>query len=339
MKEVDIKRDAKIDVLRGIAIVSIIFAHSGPNGIIFQLRNFDVTLMVVIMGISFYLSNRKKEIKYFNYLRKRFKRLIIPTWKFLTLFFVTFYGISLFFQHDYYFDKGQIVNSYTTLSGIGYVWIMWVFFFVAIVSPLLLYVSRKIEDNKKYFILLIGFYIFYVVLLKIHGYFPDNIQIYFDHFILQGVGYSIIAAFGIRLKLLNKSELLFYFILFIVIFSFLLFKNDFTQTQVFKYPPTLYYFSYGLMVTLLFYVLLDISFIKKLFVNKFNSFLSRKSIWLYFWHLIPLFILKLFGSNMQFINYNFVTRFIFLFLIALLLAFIQEFIEMKIPKRKSKSIS
>ena len=90
-----IKRDYKIDILRFIAIICIILAHSNPPKWIFVLRNFDVTLMVMIMGISFYLSNDNKRIKYSNYMIKRFNRLIVPTWIFISVLFITFYIISL----------------------------------------------------------------------------------------------------------------------------------------------------------------------------------------------------------------------------------------------------
>ncbi|PAK50013.1 acyltransferase family protein, partial [Priestia megaterium] len=74
--EIPKKRDERIDILRAIAILCIILAHSNPMGVIFQLRNFDVTMMVFLMGSSFFLSNQKKTINYGNYVIKRFKRLI-----------------------------------------------------------------------------------------------------------------------------------------------------------------------------------------------------------------------------------------------------------------------
>ena len=58
------ERDYKIDILRFIAIICIILSHTKPPETIFLLRNFDVTLMVMIMGASFYLSNNNKNINY-----------------------------------------------------------------------------------------------------------------------------------------------------------------------------------------------------------------------------------------------------------------------------------
>ena len=84
------ERDYKIDILRFIAIICIILSHTKPPETIFLLRNFDVTLMVMIMGASFYLSNNNKNINYSNYIIKRFYRLIVSTWIFLFIFFFNF---------------------------------------------------------------------------------------------------------------------------------------------------------------------------------------------------------------------------------------------------------
>lgn len=87
MNKVKNLRDYKIDILRFIAIVCIILAHTTNLPITIRIfRNFDVTLMVMIMGTSYYLSSNGKDINYLTYIKKRFNRLITSTWKFLTIF-------------------------------------------------------------------------------------------------------------------------------------------------------------------------------------------------------------------------------------------------------------
>ena len=85
------ERDKKIDILRFIAMLCIILAHSQPNTFIFQIRNFDVPLIIILMGASFYIS--RKEIGFMDYVKKRFKRLVLPTWKFLTFFLAVLFLI------------------------------------------------------------------------------------------------------------------------------------------------------------------------------------------------------------------------------------------------------
>jgi fucose 4-O-acetylase-like acetyltransferase len=55
-------RDIRFDILKVIGLFCIILAHVSPPSLIFQLRNFDVPLMVMISGSVFYLSSFKKII-------------------------------------------------------------------------------------------------------------------------------------------------------------------------------------------------------------------------------------------------------------------------------------
>ncbi|MES5942831.1 MULTISPECIES: acyltransferase family protein [unclassified Bacillus cereus group] len=321
---VDSRRDKKIDILRFIAITCIILAHSAPPGAIFQLRNFDVTLMVLLMGTSFYLSNTGKEIKYTSYLKKRFNRLVIPTWEFLTIFFVLFLIISLIMNVDYYFSLDDIIGSYTMFSGIGYVWIMKVFFIVAMISPFLLSFSEKVKDNKMYLLSLAIGYGIYTLFLLINHNFSGFGQKIFEEYFIQGIGYGLIAAIGIRLKKLTKKELVCACLFFLVVFASLMAWHHFDSTQAFKYPPTMYYFSYGLFASIFLYLILDFKFVNKIFDNRFVYFISKTSLWLYFWHIIPIYLIKIFGDSLPLVSGNFVTRFIFLFVIALILTVLQE---------------
>lgn len=93
-------RDFRIDALRSLAILLIIFAHTSQQNLFFQLRTFDVPLMAILLGMSFYLSQSKKtNISYKNYVIKRFERLVIPAWVFLTIFFIVMFFMSFFYHH------------------------------------------------------------------------------------------------------------------------------------------------------------------------------------------------------------------------------------------------
>ena len=79
-------RDEKIDFLRFLCLAMIILAHMYPPGIIFQIRNFDVPLMVLVASLSFRASFRAQA--YMSYLWSRAKRLILPVWIFLSIYFL-----------------------------------------------------------------------------------------------------------------------------------------------------------------------------------------------------------------------------------------------------------
>lgn len=139
------KRELSIDILRVIGIFLIILAHVNPPNFLFQLRNFDVTLMVVISAISFVMSNKeiRNKKEYFDYVKKRFKRLIIPTWIFFTLFFVVYFLVSLIFGIEFPFDFGTVISAYTLFYGVGYTWIIGILFVCACFYPLIIMLYKK----------------------------------------------------------------------------------------------------------------------------------------------------------------------------------------------------
>jgi fucose 4-O-acetylase-like acetyltransferase len=63
-------RDNKFDVLRIIGLLCIILAHTNPSGILFQLRNFDVPLMVMVSGAVFGYSASNNKLPYLKYAKK-----------------------------------------------------------------------------------------------------------------------------------------------------------------------------------------------------------------------------------------------------------------------------
>lgn len=83
-------RKKNIDILKSIGLICIILAHVNPPKIIFQARNFDVVLMIIISSYLFFCSSSKIDSfsAYIQYVWKRIKRLLFPTWIFLTLFFL-----------------------------------------------------------------------------------------------------------------------------------------------------------------------------------------------------------------------------------------------------------
>lgn len=282
-------RNNKIDLLRFIGLMMIILAHLKPEMIVFQLRNFDVPLMVLISGISFKLSYNNKE-PYFKYVWKRIKRLVFPVWFFLTFYFFFIYLLNPYSDS---LNPNYIAGSFLLISGIGYVWIIRVFLMVALVAPFLYLINKKIISNAYFFfILLISIILFEIITYFTLDYFNGSaIYIFLGSIIFYIVPYSTLYIFGIRIDDLSKKILLrlfcFLLILFISISSFLFYKDGrFIGTQEFKSPPSIYYFSYALMVSIVFWIYSD--FIWGKLNNKMQTFIlfvSKNSIWIYLWHI------------------------------------------------------
>lgn len=314
------KRNRTLDVLRFISIIGIIIAHANPPEWMFELRNFDVTMMVLIMGASYYIStNGKKEIPYRTYLGKRFKRLILPTWQFLIAFFLLFFALSMITDQSFTFGRSKIFDSFTTFGGIGYVWIMRVFFIVAIASPVIKKVSNKISKHFIYFGLLAILYIGYEGLIDLgNTYLSNDWHLYYTEIVLYGIGYSLVAAIGMRIVVMTKRELLYLGILTSAICLIAGMMMEFPSLQGYKYPPTLYYLTYGISVSVLSYLIIDTEKVTKVLANRVTLFISKASLNIYFGHIVGVYLLSIYGENTIWQS-NVVFEFTFIFSVGLIL--------------------
>lgn len=285
------KRDFRIDILRTIGIILIILAHSSPPNILFQIRVFDVPLMAMLLGMSFVLSMKGKNFKenYGKYVFKRFKRLVLPTWIFLTIAFLLAFILTLITGQLYPFSISKIFLSYTLISGIGYVWIIRVFFVIALVSPILFVLSKKV-NKLLHKILIIYFLLFIQQLLCIiseslngiiSGMYEHLIAISFGYIICAMVGFWVVN-FKIKNLVIFTLSMLIPFIIMNVFIPFLSLKDQ-------KYPPTPFFILYGLSISLILLLLLSNSSILNFFINiKIFQWASSYSLEIYFWHIIPI---------------------------------------------------
>ncbi len=301
----------------------IILAHSGTPEIIFQVRNFDVPLMVLISGISFSITS-KRNYSYGTYILKRIKRLVFPTWTFLA-----FYFLYLSQTSEGLPELEDIIHSFTLQGGIGYVWIIRVFLLVSISFPFLKYLNDKIDKDFYFLIILISLlYSFEIIrLLTVNN--NSTTHILSDIF-LYIIPYSIIGFLGIRIISLSSVTTLKYgFVLLIIFLTMAIYyyhqNNDFIQTQVYKYPPGIYYTSYALFVSLFLWFFVNI-FGDRFYNNRIIKkllFLSKNTMWIYLWH-IPF---------VSIIQTNFIVKSFSLFFIASFLMCLQYYIIKKICEK------
>lgn len=322
-------RNSKIDLLRFIGLSMIIFAHVGSYGVLFQIRNFDVPLMVLVSGMSFGLSYKISE-KYFSYLWKRVKRLIFPVWIFLTVYFL---ALCVLDPNSPDLNLNKVITSYLLVSGIGYVWIIKVFVLVAMISPFLFQLHTKITSHKKYFLFLAIIFIVYeairyLSLPYIQSGVGKTISFIF-HYIIP---YGIVFAVGLRIPLLNNTQIKYLSILNLIMFIILamilyLFYGHFVPTQDFKYPPSMYYLAYALFVscTLWLYSEAIQEFIEKIKIAKVIAFMAQNSIWIYLWH-IPI---------VKYFNAHFLIKYMIVISLSTMFAFIQVYLVKKIIRELS----
>ena len=290
-------RDNRVDILRFLGLAMIVLAHVNPPEIIFQIRNFDVPLMVMVSGVSFSLSYKQES--YISYLWKRVKRLLFPLWIFLTcyfaLIFFTGYPIKLP-------SVRTILESYSLLSGIGFVWIIRVFLFMAALAPFIMKLHLKSKKNFHYFLTISLTYLAYEIILLISKPFFSTSKwvIIFENIILYLMPYAVIFAIGLRLNSINRKLLVYMAIsclsaFGIIALSFYLNSGLFIQTQNFKYPPSIYYLSYAVGISIVLWLASEyiVNFINNLKLTTPVLFIAQNSMWIYLWHIPLLNIIKM----------------------------------------------
>lgn len=273
--------------MRTLGILLIILAHVNPPKLLFNIRTFDVPLMALLLGSSFILSTHNVNTfnLYLVYLRKRFIRLIVPAWKFITLFFVISAVFSTILKVHYVFSIKEIILTYTLISGFGYVWIIRIFFVIAIVSPLLVWLINVFDNIWKEIILVIGLIVFQEGLFFIHNSLTGSFKRAFELFIATPFAYIIAALVGMIVIKNFKSLKAFVWIISIMAITFTILYN-FGALQNYKYPPNGYFISYSLAVsTILFYFFNMLEQRQRLSRISYIEWISKKSMSLYYWHI------------------------------------------------------
>lgn len=323
-------RNIKLDILRVIGLLCIILAHTRPPDILLQLRTFDVPLMVIVSGAAFAVSSGEN-IRYFEYFRIRIPRLLAPTWTFLVIFFTIIYFLSLLTGNNYPFSFRVIIDSFSLMSGIGYVWIIRVFLLVAIVAPIIFNVNNKIINNVKYFFCIFVLYVFYEFTL--YFYKPvSGIDFIMNNILFYLIPYSCLFAVGLRLPYININRFIYplslclivFFMLFIINYS----NHSFNLTE-YKYPPRQYYFWYGIVISLILYYLIDCAINNK-FSNKFIVFISSSVLWIYLWHIFILQLLHWSPSIYSSFFENFFIEFTILLVSSIIITYLQKLLITKL---------
>lgn len=284
------KRIDYIDFIKVIGLSCIIVAHVEPTGLVYMLRQFDVVLMVLVSSILAQLSY-EKYVKYnissYKYYIRRLKRLVIPTWIFLFIYFSKCIILSGSFQ-----DISVYINSFLlTRYGIGYVWVILIYVYSSLWIPLI----YKLRTYKFTIVIVAVLYLLYEVCL----YFKVGTDIPFiETTFYYIIPYGLITYIGYNYYSYSKKTRYFTISasLFLVIIIGIYYLNKFGMVQDVgraKYPPRLYYIGYGVGVS--FFILEFCRNINlKIYGCRFVKFIAKHSLWIYLWHILALDIYRKF---------------------------------------------
>ena len=286
-------RNIKIDVLRIIGLIGVILAHVSPPNFVMQMRTFDVPLMVIVSGIAYDISYKGSSLS--SYYFHRLGRLLAPVWTFLVIYFFYFKIVDMFISgQTINFDI--IIRSYILLNngGIGYVWIVRVFILVAIGSPMIYFIHRKIENSLIYFFFIVLLFLVYFRLVDIIAvnHFNKTLDLVVNEYVLYFIPYTLFFAIGLRLNQLSIKQLIILVILTILMFVYVCLSENvmkFSNLSLFKYPPQELWVIYGVMISSFLFLILNNNMNLGNWNLKAITFMSASSLWIYLWHI---FLLK-----------------------------------------------
>lgn len=277
-----------IDFLKFIGLSLIILAHVKAPDSILYVRSFDVPLMVFISSLlaaNSYKGYLGKPGAYFQYCYHRIKRLVFPTWAFLVFYFI-FEAVTTK-QHSlkYY------INSFLlTRYGIGYVWIILIYLYCALLTPLFV----KMGKGRLISVILICVYLLYE-LAYYYGLGTNNrIVLSTVYYIIP---YGLIAYLGhIFPTTEKKTRLSLLIISMFIFFSFIAYyfisADSIPSINDVKYPPRAYFLSYGLMAIFILMLICERFKDSGLFRIPAIVYISKNSLQIYLGHILILYIYK-----------------------------------------------
>ena len=271
-----------IDFLKVIGLAGVIVAHTGPPEWVMMLRNFDVPLMVILSAMvtgDSYERHKRAGGGALSFYVARFKRIVFPTWIFLTLYFLVRLALSgQPYSAEYY------LNSFLlTLYGIDYVWVMLIYLYSALLIPLF----SRLKLSSRVMALVVLLYALYEAAYYLR--IGDDVPLVENTF-YQIIPYGALTWLGYnypRMKEKHRTAILIGAAAVFVALGLLYWHLFGTpqNVQVAKKPPRLYYLSYGVM-----WAFALLGFFRRhqwpVFKHRFVRYISSHSIWIYLWHIV-----------------------------------------------------
>ena len=226
--------------------------------------------------------------------------------------------------------KGVLATYALSNFGMGYVWIIRIYFIVAMLIPLYKSLSNRFREIQ---ILVFSLMLFVLYEILCHaGMFENKLLDYLVAYFISCFLLLVLAKKIFENNKWNDAVTIISLLIFLV-YGFYLFRENghLVQTQNYKYPFQLYYLSYSVLVSGLLIKLTKSIRIKGFLYDKVILFISTHSFWIYLWHILPVTLLNLF-SLVWYLKY------IIVLIIAVLLTMCQNAIVEKLQGKVNPEI-
>ncbi|MDE6027573.1 MAG: acyltransferase [Muribaculaceae bacterium] len=326
-------RDSYIDFLRGLGLLLLVVAHTWAPLTLTSIRTFDVPLMVIVSAMC-YKPIQKDFISIKTYLWKRFLRIYVPVFIFVNLFFTAILCVEAYVGKNV-FSVYQYIGSLFLLNApsIGYVWIMRVFLMMALVLPFIEPLFKRLKPVGLV-ITLFSITILQECVILLFTYIPNGIvKFVLSETIPYIIGYSVFTAIGLRVNGFTYGQKIFLTALAgIGCLIYLLLTGNYLPQEN-KYPPHGLYLLWGWCGSCI--LILCKPLLNGIASWRCWSYLSKNSMWIYLWHIIPIYLITPLAVRPQ----VWLVRYLLVLGIALLLNYIYHLIISRFPKRIHKYIS
>ncbi len=326
------RRNSAIDFVRALCLLLIVLAHVDAPRWLQNIRCFDVVCLVFLSGMSYEISARSKNETYIQYIFKRIKKLLIPTYVVLTLIFITVFIVN---HSPEPIGLIKMIESYLLYNGIGYVWFVRVTLMLAAVSPILLSAQQKITITKQIG-LFIAWIVAYVGMIILYN---SNILPFWPNLFLYNVpifllGYGIVYAFGMQYHK-NSGKTKAIVVVLLLVCGFIAYICGVESASSDKYPPGMLYLSWGGICAIVLYELFDRLKVNK--IPRFVLFLSRNSFDVYLFHIIPLLLLKYLNNTVvDKINSNWIVQYAFVLGVVIVIEIIYNAIRNMLKEQRKE---
>lgn len=294
------QRDMRLDFMRAFGTLTIIVPHVLSPNILVQIRAFDVVMLVFVSGMSYAYQAmcNKQSYGYYQYIKKRCKKLLIPTIILIFAVYCSVNIVSIALSNGVYYSVQDLVKSLLLFEdGIGYVWIIKVYLGLALIAPLIWKYIDRIDNEFFLFLVCSIIYIFCcVVQVVIQNINVPVINVIFEEYIFYIVAYAI--PFFVGMYTCKKSKdrkntnaiwiLFFVYVQIVVVMG----GGGFTPNSN-KYPPSVYYLSYGIACSVIIYRIAPTK------VGACIRWLSKNSLVFYLVHVFWVIWISLIVNNLK----------------------------------------
>lgn len=276
-----------MDLIRTISILLIIGSHVvGMRNMFCQLMfGFNVPCMVLISG---YVANKDTCDSFFEYYKKRFRRIVLPSWGYFILYFALVFVVVKITERGYPYSKKQMLMTFLFLDGIGYTWILAIFVMIAAIIPIIKIVYKKFKNGIALWMVV------YLMAALIMFFTPNETAV--EKIFLYISSYLFLATVGFGFEDIKKSKICvgigFAIMLMLVAYVFATDLFAIWEISINKYPPNIYYVMYGILIFFLLDALNSLIPDPKKYKVMYNAILytSKCSFDIYLWHIFALFV-------------------------------------------------